>query len=715
MTLGKKLAFGLVALVLWSGGIAFANAGVPVLSALVGFLVAAGTVGWLCWLALRLLRRMLWRVGRKLAFSYFLIGVLPIPMVLVLLGLGLYLQAGFFLSHLYRDAVRSLEAELSYVARTALNADRDPAPIRQPPDARGPGSPAGADGHFTPPQGVALAFYQDGKLVAGDPGAPATWPEWIPGLADPMPHGQMAADPLPLAALADGRPTVVAGSRDGARAVLAYFAADLTAEMVHRSRLWVELTRPGDDSEPQTVRVQFFGRRVELTSSADTGDGKSREQFFSRQAPAVEPGASARWIDRPVLFWVELHGPFRALASGEPVAEALTATLNTTPRGIVRRLFSGAAEVDTTAWAALFGVSVLLAEIYLAAVGMAIFMIFSLSRAVNRLSRGTEAVQAGDFSIRIPTKRKDQLGDLQRSFNRMAENLESLVATAAQKEALETELALAREVQQSLLPAPRGGALESPGGGTRPIPRSDAAGLGVDPERVTFATHFVPSAAIGGDYYDILRLAGPAAESDLPGIAGAGDRVATMIADVSGHGLSAGLRMAMIKAALTILVEDGHAPDQIFARLDQLVRQRGDTRAFVTATLALLDVATGQLDLINAGHPPTYLVRRGEVREIMLPSRPLGGLARRGVFARATLTLEPDDVLVWLSDGLIEATNVRDDAFGYERLQVALSGSPASASGTRDRLLRAVRAWCGSTEAADDQTLVVMRWVGPPP
>jgi serine phosphatase RsbU (regulator of sigma subunit) len=690
MTLAKKLGLTLFGLALWIAAVGFASAGVPVLSPLVGFLVAAVSVGLLFWLLVRVVRRLLWRVGRRLAFSYFLIGVLPIPMVLVLLGLGLYLQSGFFLSHLYRDAVRGLEAELHQVARAAATGAR-----------------------LTPPEGVALAFYDADKLVAGDPGAPAAWPSWIPGLADPEPHGQMAADPLPLAALADGRPTVVAGSRGDQQAVLAFFTADLTAEMVRRTRMWVELTRPGDESQPDTVRLQFFGRRVELTSSGDVGDAKSREQFFSRQLPELEPGTTPRWIDRPVLFWVELHGPFRALSTGQPVAEALTATLNTTPRGVVRRLYSGTAEVDTTAWAALFGVSVLLAEIYLAAVGMAIFMIFSLSRAVNRLSAATEAVKEGDFSFRIPTQRKDQLGDLQRSFNRMAENLESLVATAAQKEALETELELAREVQQSLLPAPRG-EHERPGGGTRPIPRSDAATLGIDPERVTFATHFVPSAAIGGDYYDILRLAGPAAESDLPGIAGAGDRVAVMIADVSGHGLSAGLRMAMIKAALTILVEDGHPPAQIFTRLDHLVRQRGDTRAFVTATLALLDVASGRLDLINAGHPPTYLARRGEIREVMLPSRPLGGLARRGTFAHQTLLLEPDDVLVWLSDGLIEATNHREEAFGYDRLMVALSGAPPSASGTRDRLLRAVRDWCGSRDADDDQTLVVMRWVGPP-
>ena len=159
---------------------------------------------------------------------------------------------------------------------------------------------------------------------------------------------------------------------------------------------------------------------------------------------------------------------------------------------------------------------------------MAVFMIVGLSRAVNRLSRGTAAVRQGDFGVRIPVRRRDQVGDLQRSFNEMAGNLETLVATAAQKESLEKELELARDLQKSLLPSdlPAGGGVE-------------------------FATLFEPSAAIGGDYFDVLRISE--------------DELAVIIADVSGHGLSSGLRMAMLKAALLILVEETRDPEEILA------------------------------------------------------------------------------------------------------------------------------------------------------
>jgi len=279
--------------------------------------------------------------------------------------------------------------------------------------------------------------------------------------------------------------------------------------------------------------------------------------------------------------------------------------------------------------------------------------------------------------VRIPVKRRDQVGELQRSFNQMAENLEGLVATATEKEILEKELAIARELQQSLLP--------------QDLPAAEA---------VEFSLLFAPSAAIGGDYFDVFHL---------------GDgRLAVVVADVSGHGLPSGLRMAMLKAALTILVEEGKRPEEIFSRLDSLVRSGDDSRLFVTATLALVDVDRGELELTNAGHPPTYLIRAGEVEEIALPGSPLGGLGQ--TYGRRSLALEAGDVVVWLSDGLIEAADDHDRPFGYDgvmrALKTAATAGRLAAVTVRDRLLEAVEAHTGGRPVEDDRTVVVMRYQG---
>jgi sigma-B regulation protein RsbU (phosphoserine phosphatase) len=464
----------------------------------------------------------------------------------------------------------------------------------------------------------------------------------------------------------DGSVGLVSSAGDANNGLIARFAGDLPDELTRRSGLWVELYRSDDPREADKFRMQLGKRVFALRPLVDEERAKSRSDYF-----AAEGGATSR-LDRPWLWWNELSGSLRTLDDGEIVTDYLAASLNGTVRTVAEQLLSGSAELDAAIWAGLIAVSSLLGMIYTLALTMAVFIIVTLTRAVNRLSLATDAVRAGDFSARIPVRRKDQLGELQSSFNQMAGNLESLVATAAQKEILDNELRIARNLQKSLLPSK--------------LPSSDV---------VDFATLFEPSAAIGGDYFDIFRI------DD--------SRLAVVIADVSGHGLPTGLRMAMLKAALGILVEDQKTPREILRRLSSMIRTDRKGHFFATATVAVVDFRQASLHLTNAGHPPTYLVRNSEVEEILLPGNPLGALGDD--YGEATLALEPGDVLVWLSDGLIEATDSASEPFGYERVEKALAGSAFSAAEVRDRLVEAVEQHTAGQPAEDDKTLVSMRYL----
>jgi sigma-B regulation protein RsbU (phosphoserine phosphatase) len=255
----------------------------------------------------------------------------------------------------------------------------------------------------------------------------------------------------------------------------------------------------------------------------------------------------------------------------------------------------------------------------------------------------------------------------------MAASLQELVAATAQKESMEKELQVARELQQSLLPSSL-----------------------TTTEAVEMASYFEPSAAIGGDYFDLLKIDG---------------RFVVVVADVSGHGLSAGLRMAMLKAALVMLVEQRLPAHEVFERLNRLVREgQGNVgaRPLVTATLATFDPRNGSLELTNAGHVPTYVLHQGKVEEILLPSPPLGVLGDR--YARAEVRLVPGDLVVWLSDGLVETADPDGEPFGYEAVQRTLAGA-GTAAHVRDRLLAAVAAHSKGAPPADDRTLVVLRYL----
>ncbi len=588
-------------------------------------------------LSLRFLRWYLWRVGRRLAFSYFLIGVLPIPMVAAVGAISLYLLSGYFLSHQYRTAVATLHSDLEREARTALaHFDSRVASLyRQPEEG--------------------LALYVSGRRVGGGSQAPESWPSWAePGDGD-SPRMWL---------LENGGLAIAATAIDGSRAALAYFDGPLGPELARRSGVWVTFVDPSKRAPGSSVTLQLGSGEYALANMSAGTDQQARDRFLGIDGTET-------WKERPILWWGEVAGPLLRLADGTEISEWMTASLNGTVASLEEQMFSTSAELNAAVWASLIGVTGLLSSIYLIAVAMALFMIYSLSRAVNRLSLATDAVRSGDFSKRIPVRRKDQIGDLQHSFNDMIGNLETLVDTAAQKELIEKELVLARDLQESLLPAE--------------LPAT---------ERVEFSTLFEPSAAIGGDYFDILRIDA--------------DRLAIVIADVSGHGLPTGLRMAMLKAALVILVEEQKPPSEILRRLNSMVRAEKQQRFFVTATIAVVDFSAGTLEITNAGHPPTYLLRNGEVQEILLAGSPLGALDEN--YRHERIDLEAGDVAVWLSDGLIEATNPEDEVFGYDATVAALEGSAESATAVRNRLLDAVRAHTAGRSADDDRTLVAMHY-----
>ena len=254
-----------------------------------------------------------------------------------------------------------------------------------------------------------------------------------------------------------------------------------------------------------------------------------------------------------------------------------------------------------------------------AAFGTGIVLTRRITRAVADLYRGTQFVQGMDFTHRVQIERRDQLGELGESFNRMTGSISQLIEEENKRRKLENEISIAREVQNQLFPS------------TLPsVP-------GVEIEAICKAAR-----SVSGDYYDFIQLSPT--------------HVAIAIADISGKGISAALLMASLQAALRsqlLFAGSEHlSMAELVSRLNvHLVRNTGDDR-FATFFIAVYDSATRSLRYTNAGHLPAFLICSDGARQLDVGGMVLGVLEDY-VYEEGTLTVAPDSLLIGYSDGLI--------------------------------------------------------------
>ncbi len=303
----------------------------------------------------------------------------------------------------------------------------------------------------------------------------------------------------------------------------------------------------------------------------------------------------------------------------------------------------------------------------------------TITGAVHEIYEGTQHVRKGDFAYRIPVRGGDQLAELGQSFNAMTENLGKLIVVAQEKERLESELAIAREVQNQLFPkqAPAARTLELRGVCN-------------------------PARMVSGDYYDFMAIPN--------------DGVAFAIGDVAGKGISAALLMASIQSTmrtqLAAVNGNGTHPISAAGLVSTLNRQLYATTSpekYATFYFALYDENTHALTYTNAGHLAPMLLRGSEFQMLDSTGTVVGAFPAAR-YEERTVTLEPGDLLLAYTDGIVEPENVYGEQFGEERLQdLIVKYAPAGSDELIARTMEAVVQWTGSSELQDDMTMVVAR------
>ena len=247
-----------------------------------------------------------------------------------------------------------------------------------------------------------------------------------------------------------------------------------------------------------------------------------------------------------------------------------------------------------------------------------------------------------------------------------------LVEYERQRQRLEQELSIARDIQQALLPR-----------GFRDFPHLTVSGINL------------PCLSVGGDYFDVFPM------SD--------DRTAFLIADVSGKGLGAALLTTMLQGALSGMTM-GADPARVFNHINNFLCEHAEVGRYATMFFGALS-RDGELQYINAGHPSPLLLRGGELAEPFTEGSTPVGLVAGVDYKAACVKLEAGDTLVLFSDGVTEAADSSEELFGVPRLREALAGRhDAPLDHLQKAVFDSVESFTRGASQADDITLLLVRY-----
>jgi len=730
-------------------------------------LVGVALIGLAVPLAWRLINQhLLWSLRNKLILTYLLIGLAPFVLILTFVTISAYIAAGQFSIHLADSRMRQELDELgvanaSRVNRTAgfLHARQEgllgPPPPRQQPGPRRAASQLAAQ---NPPQNTSEAASEAAAQAASAAEVDLS-PEVLPDSlrARLHPHAAIFMNGAPLPTPVGFAPATTSQNAV-VRTPIGFpaWAADL------HDKEFRDLVVDGDDlylvaidqrqvegigvitaitSLPvDTALIDWIARglgRVNLltgvsggeapatTAPAPTAPAGTREissqptNGRARRGSSVFGGAepiSVNIVDFRVYFFSTLDtvdwetGPEQAAAA--PVA----IEVHSRPSRLYTQLFGSSLGGVMTSWyrTGLIALFILFALIEALALRMARRLSGNITMSVEELYAATQRVDHGDFANRIPVAhhgQKDQLSELNRSFNRMTGSLERLLVEQQEKERLQSELSIAQEVQANLFPHR-----------VHNLPRLELHGV------------CRPARSVSGDYYDFLIFHHP---NNPDGSPGRESGVGIAMGDISGKGISAALLMATLHSAVRAyrlasedlvysessvaglsVSKEGTAgdsgklfesPGRILSMLNRHLYRSTQPEKYATLFLAHYDADTAQLTYSNAGHlPPLVLSRDGKVRRLDRGGTVVG-LMDGMRYEEDRIQMNPGDILVAYSDGITEPENDFGE-FGEERMMEVVARYRDQPLGVISaQVMAALDTWIGAEEQPDDITLVLAR------
>jgi sigma-B regulation protein RsbU (phosphoserine phosphatase) len=651
-----------------------------------GLSVALGIV--LTVLALRWIRRVfMWRLRNRLMVTYVFIGVVPLVLVVGMWVIAFQLFANQYAT---TQARLELDTELRILENVAQGIVEKIASGRTPAAMEEVARMQRAYPGFT------AAAYRDKKPVQiSESVSNAPFPEWTKGKFSGL---VIDEDKLFLR-------TVVSTIKQG-RETAVVSSIPLTKELLDRTAGKVGSVR-FLKAERRELAIAKERNQRNVSVQLNEEDANSNFELSGEVLAAggtIAPSAGSWDVQRS---YVSLS-PYSEWPDGKTNPGFIV--VDTRPSTLVYdRLLASRGDFASFAIALLAVTAVFFGLIELIALFVGVTLTRTITTSVYQLYKATQHINRGELKHRIDVKNNDQMAALQKSFNSMTDSLERLIEEQKEKERLESELAIAQEVQATLFP--------------REIAQLESLELyGV----------CRPARTVSGDYYDFIPVTRAGAE-----------QLVLAVGDISGKGISAALLMATLHSAVrafefgripapTSLVHAGAAmagaahvtgaprgewvpqvniqsPAEVLQLLNQHLYHSTQPEKYATLFLSVFNGTTRTLTFSNAGHLPPFIIGEdGSVRKLEAGGIVIG-LFDNMAYEESTVELRHGDIFVAYSDGITEPENEFGE-FGEARLiQLVREYRHLPLERISEHVIKEVQDWIGDTEQPDDLTLVLAR------
>jgi sigma-B regulation protein RsbU (phosphoserine phosphatase) len=619
---------------------------------------------------------LMWRLRHRLIVTYIFIAVFPLVLLFLMANIGDYLFAGQFATYI---AISNLQSELQHLeaANDALAAQLSTLERSRKLNGQTAGQLTTVSGENFPQRTVTVWRGENGFILSTGGALPEARPAKVPDVIKGDFSGFVIdRDTLHL------------------RTVKRYDAGGLPLTVISNVPITPELLQP----------TTLYLGSVTLIPPDRKGNLEVPPPVSPTARKSVDAGRvppPSNKFDRTIRFYTLFNVVDWETGKSQLAAMGVV----TRPSMLYSILFATLdAEVTKILRYGLLGIAIFFGLIELVALYIGIRLSRSMTRSVAELYSATDHVKRGDLTHRIQVRSRDQMAALEQAFNSMTESLAKLVAEQKEKQRLESELAIAHEVQDLLFP-------------------HNFTGL------ASLEVYGVcrPARTVSGDYYDFIPL-GP-------------DRLVLAVGDISGKGISAALLMASVHAFVRAyslepdmvltpvplgvgafsngdprmyyrgdgITQSQLAPGMLMTTLNYQLFRSTPPEKYATMFLGCYDATVRELKYCNAGHlPPIMLTGNGGFSRLET-SGTVVGLFDGATYDESTIAMQPGDIFVAFSDGVTEPENESGE-FGEDRLIELIQEhrhKPLSSIG--DMIAGSVADWIGGAEQPDDVTIVLAR------